>query len=396
MISYKQALNLVLKNTFIKDTETIDLKNSFNRVLAQDIYSDIDNPGFNRVTMDGYAVRKKDIINLPHELSVVQTIGAGEVANRIFKKNQAAKIMTGCVLPKGLDRVIKFEDTISPREGVVKILKLPKEKNISYCGKIFKKQEKVLSKNDVINAPKISLLSSVGKNKVMVYQRPRVCLFATGNELVESDKKIKFSQVRNSTGPMLVSLLENLGIEIKYLGIAKDDFKEIINKIKQALNYDIVIILGGVSAGIFDYVPKILEELGVKKIFHRVSIKPGKPLWFGRRNKTLVFGLPGNPVSSYLTFLLFIKPAILKIKGQEDLDKKFYKAKLINNFKINTDRLTFYPAYINYKKENFYIKPSNYYDSSDMKAVTKSNGFLVQKKGKFFLKKNQKVDFIFI
>lgn len=394
MITHRKALEYILHNTKIKGIEKVNLKDSFNRVIAERVYSDIDIPPFNRVSMDGYAIRGKDIARLPYEVEVVATLRAGEIFNRAVKKGQVVRIMTGCALPKCFDRVIKVEDTEKLSDDRMKILQMPPERNVCNRGEDCRKGTLLIAKGDNIGVPQLSLLATAGRGALRVYKRPRVCVISTGDEIIEPDEKITFGKVRNSNAPILIALAKKFGADVEYLGIARDNIKDIRNKIRKGLQADILIISGGVSKGEFDYVPQVLKELGVKKIFHKVKIKPGKPLWFGKKKDTVVFGIPGNPAATYLSFSLFVRPAILKMQGNKDTGIEFYQGRLTQDFKVSTDRPAFHPCNVRFQGAAFLLRPLRHHSSGDMFSVSRSEGFLMLREGRYQLKKGNWVSFI--
>jgi molybdopterin molybdotransferase len=393
MIDYKTALRLVLKEAKACQSQKIKLKDSFKRVCASNIYSSIDLPPFDRVTMDGFALRSRDLKLSLGDFEIIDVINAGKLSKKIIQKNQAIKVTTGCVLPKCADKVVKVEDTVLVKKYKVRILKNSFEKNVAYRGQDCQKRDLLLKKNQINRIPELSLLASTGINNLKVFKKPKVAIIATGNEIIEPTSKLKPGFLRNSTSLMLKVLLNNLGVEDKYLGIVKDNKKILKDKIRQGLNADILIITGGVSMGERDYVPEILHDLKVKKIFHKVSIKPGKPLWCGKKDNTLVFGLPGNPVSSLVSFKLFIKPLILKMQGQ-NYKLNIFQGLLKRDFKVNQDRLSFNPCKANYINGQFKLSPVIFNSSGDMKAISESEGFFLARPGSYVFKKNSKIDFI--
>lgn len=395
MLEYQEALKLVLNRTRALPSQKIKLEESFKRVLSSNIYSPLDLPPFNRATMDGFALSSRDFNHLPKDFKIIDTTHAGIQSQKIIRANQAIKIMTGCILPKEADRIIKIEDTQQIKKNIVRILRYSLEKNIAFKGQDCKKGSLLLHKDKIIRPQDLSILASAGINNLKVFIKPRVSILATGNEIIESNVKLKPGLLINSTSLMLKALLDDLDIESKYLGIAKDNKKILKDKISQGLDADILIITGGVSMGEHDYVPCVLDELNVKKLFHKVKIKPGKPIWFGKKNNTLVFGLPGNSVSTLAGFILFIKPALLKMQGQ-DAKLNIIEGLLDCDLKINQDRLSFSPSKVIFRNGQFNLSPIKFNTSADMKSVSESNSFLISKPGKYIFKKNSKVNFIWL
>ena len=238
-------------------------------------------------------------------------ISAGETGLNRVERGVCVKIMTGAPLPGGADAVVMVEDT-GPLDGGRAVLvkrALSPGANVCHKGEDTKRGEKVLSAGCAIGAPEVAVLASIGVSEVGVARRPEVGVLSTGNEIVEPGTPLAPGMIRNSNGSMLSALARFAGGNVEYLGIAGDDVEHLRRSLGKGLGKDILLVSGGVSMGDYDLVPRVLGELGVEVLFHKVRVKPGKPLLFGRRGRCLVFGIPGNPVSSFVVFHLFVKPA---------------------------------------------------------------------------------------
>jgi len=309
MISFTEAQQLITALSGSFGLEEIALADADGRVLAEDIYADRDYPPFNRAAMDGYAINTADWETGIREFRVQQVIYAGEAANDDLKPGTCYKIMTGAPVPLSANVVIKREDAEQGGEIVrFKVDHVNKYQSISRQGEDMGQGDLTLPQGTLCSFAAISILASLGKSKVQVQSLPKVALFTTGNELVELGMPVSATQIRNSNQYLLKSLLKKWLIRPTICEHVIDDKAKLKTALTQALSCDIIITCGGVSAGDADYLPEVLAGLGVKKLFHKVAIKPGKPIWCGQMaNGGMVFALPGNPVSCLVTFKLFIE-----------------------------------------------------------------------------------------
>ena len=311
MLTVPEAQALILKQARSFGTEKIPLEKSFGRVLAQDVRADRDYPPFNRSAMDGYAVvAEKFLAEKPYR--VAATIFAGDPpspSGRGAGGAAAIKIMTGAAVPVPFNAVIRREDALADGEGVrFDTPSASAWQNISRQGEDLKKNEEMLLRGRIIDNATASLLASLGVVRPQVTKMPRVAIISTGNEIISPDKKPKPVQIRNSNVTALRAQLASWGIGDITANHVSDDRAKLCRQIAARSNYDILLLTGGVSAGDTDYVPEVLTELKYRRVFHKVQIKPGKPLWFGRRGKSVVFAIPGNPFSCQVIFKVFIEP----------------------------------------------------------------------------------------
>ncbi|OIO36728.1 MAG: hypothetical protein AUJ74_01385 [Candidatus Omnitrophica bacterium CG1_02_44_16] len=396
MIKLKQAQAIVLKHAMrapARKAMRVFLKDSFSRVLAQGLRAVCDRPDFNRSVMDGYALKSRDIRHPGAVLKITGFVPAGVFPKRPIKKGECVKIATGAMVPCGADSVVMKEDA-SPRAGrYVKILKKIKNgENISFKGQDFRKGSLLLKKGSLLNTARIGLLASQGKNKVLVFKPLSVAFLSTGDEVVEPGMPKKAGQVWNITASMLSVALRRFNIVPRYLGLSEDKPRGLLNKIKEGLKYDVFIITGAVSEGDLDIVPSTLIKSGVSIKFHKVELRPGKPFLFAVKGNCLVFGLPGNPVSSLVSFLLFVLPAIRKMSGlrEEFLLEKGILQKGVYN---KNDRYSLFPAAMIMKKGRIFIDPVHYNGSADIRAVAQADAFFMLDKGKIATAGSQ-VDFL--
>lgn len=391
MISFEQALNIVTKNTKRLSSIKISVENSIGYILAENIYSKINMPPFNKSAVDGYAVISDDIKTIPIKLKSVGLIQAGENFKSKIKSGECVKIMTGAALPKYLDSIVMVEYTTTNGKNVEIRNSVKKWQNVCFKAEDIKKGEKILKKNIIISTSSIALLATIGKTFVKVIRKPVVAILNTGGEIVPPGKKLTKWKIYNSNGLQLISLLKIDGIKTNFLGIAKDNHQDLNTAIKKGLNSDIFLISGGVSMGDYDLVPNILKKFGIKEIFHNVNIKPGKPLFFGKKEKTLVFGIPGNPVSNFLAYQIFIKPVIYKMSGYKYYKPIFKTGILTQKFYQKKGRKHFILANVNEKNYITLVKSNG---SADIMALSQANCFIIANEDVSYIKPNSKVEFI--
>jgi molybdopterin molybdotransferase len=348
------------------------------QVLAEDVVSDIDMPPFDKSLMDGYAVRSADLSDGKALLTVVEELTAGQTPKRALAAGQATRIMTGAPIPAGADAVVMIERTRPALDDRVQIEDRPPRpgQSIMPRGREMRRGEIILSAGAPLRPQEFGVLATVGRTTIAVIPRPRVTILSTGDEIVDTPEKPGPGQIRNGNGPMLQAQVARAGGIPHYLGIARDRAEELRSKIKQGLQSDILVLSGGVSAGKLDLVPSMLGELSVQAHFHKVEMKPGKPVLFGTLEETLVFGLPGNPVSALACFELFVRPAIRRLAGHEKPGPFFVEATLAENFTYKTDRPTYYPAWMNWEGKGYQVRPVPWFGSPDLRALTQANAFI--------------------
>jgi molybdopterin molybdotransferase len=394
MIRYEKALNLILNNTKELPAEKLVIESSVGRILKEDVYSDIEMPPFNKSAMDGYAVKAIDIKRVPVQLRCIGFIEAGQVFKKKVRRGECVKIMTGASLPDDTDSVVMIEDTRQSGEWVEISRDVRKWGNVCVRGEDIKKGQKLLAKGRLIRHQDIAILATVGRRYVRVAGKPKVAVLNTGGEIVSAGHKLSGKKIYNSNGPQLLALLKLDGINPCFLGIAKDRPRELKSLVDKGLKADCLLISGGVSVGDYDLVPGILYSLGVKKVFHNVKTKPGKPLLFGKRRNTIVFGIPGNPVSNFLAYYIFIHPALLKMMGNRQCGPCFEEGILEEDFRQRPGRKHFVAAKITKRDYRYYIKPVESHGSADTLALSKADGFMVAEADVRTAKAHSRVKFI--
>ena len=375
MISTKEALQIVQDNAFVPNIFDVPLLESLGRILAEDVVADRDFPPFDRVAMDGIGINFSDINT---KISIINTQYAGEPQKTLSESNACMEVMTGAILPLGCDTVIRYEDVdIQEVEGqkiasiTIPFSAIIQGQNIHKKGIDRKAGDILLKKGMKISPSEIAVMASVGKNVVNVQMPPSIAVISTGDELVEVNQTPKYYQIRMSNSYMLAAALKPMGIAANCFHLT-DDKELIFTKLQQILrNHDVILLSGGVSAGKKDFLPEILSDLGVKKLFHKVAQKPGKPFWFGKTNDNkLVFALPGNPVSTFLCFCRYALPSIKATPNKKEyviLDKDVF-------FKPN---LTYFvPAKTYFQDGKLMATPFEGSGSADFANLTDCDGFI--------------------
>jgi molybdopterin molybdotransferase len=406
MIPISEALKIIRRETFVLESETIDLENSIGRVLAERVEADLDLPPFNRSQMDGFAVKTNDVKNAPVKLKIIGESVAGKGFDGKLKAGEAVRIMTGARVPDGADAVQKVELT---REsgGFVEILESAEpQQNVVKKGAEIKKGARVFDKGEIVAEQMIAALASFGYAKLKVFQKPEVSILATGSEIVNISDVPRKDQIRNSNSIMLKAFAEKLGLRTKLLPLVRDDFKTFQKTIARAAGLKsqvsspksqvgktkskiqnpkskILIITGGVSVGDYDFTKPALRELGAEIFFEKVSLKPGKPTVFARLGDTLIFGLPGNPVSVAVTFYLFVREAILRMQSAKDCGLKKGFAVVSSKIKAAKERDSFLPVSLSTdERGRLLIESLRFSGSSNFIAFARADALVFVPQGK--------------
>jgi molybdopterin molybdotransferase len=389
MIPVAEAIQIVTAQTQSLEPERTFLAGALGRFLAEDIVADSDLPPFDRAQMDGYAVRAADLAKTPARLRIVGESAAGAGWHQEMKAGEAVRIMTGAPVPKGADAVQQVEltreidggsqvETLEPVEAGRSIVKRAAE---------IKSGETVLRAGEDINAAMIATLASFGYAQVKVGRRPRVAVMATGSELVDVDQKPGRDQIRDSNNYTIAAYASLAGATVERWPLAGDDTAELKKQIKQAAEKsDVLITSGGVSMGVYDLMKTALKELGAEIFFERVALRPGKPTVFARLGNTLVFGLPGNPVSVTVTFNLFARAALRKMQGAKQPGLIEETAVLARAVKGSADRESYLPAILRTdEKGTLLAEPLKWGGSSDFVSFALATALIDVPAGPGFL-----------
>jgi molybdopterin molybdotransferase len=378
MITYDEALGMAINTAAAvrKQAVPVPLLEAVGFVLARDIVSDTDMPPFNRAVVDGYAVRAGDIANTPAELELVGTIHAGEVSKITVGPHQAARIMTGAPVPAGADTVVKMEDAHGAAGRVVIKESLPRGMGIAQRGEDVRKGEVVLPAKTRVTPAMLGLLGAAGAARVDIYRPPTAAVVTTGNELVELAKVPAPGFVRDTNGLILSALLQDLGIKWKDAGIVRDEVEQLREAFREGLKSDVLLVSGGVSVGESDLVPEAFAKEGVQTIFHKVSVRPGKPLFFGRKGETLVFGIPGNPVSTFAVFEMIIRSVLLTLTGNSRNRPTFIKATFTSGRARSDEREQMLPGMLSAGEGLPIVRTAEWHGSGDMKGLAQANCFI--------------------
>lgn len=381
MLSVAEAQSIVLQHTRSLPPENVPLgADALNLILAENIVSDLDMPPHDKAMMDGYAVRSADLSAGRATLLVIEEITAGHTPRLPVSAGQASRIMTGAPVPSGADAVVMVEHTHLQDDGRVRIEDRPPQpgQNIMPRGQEMRRGQTVLSAGALLRPQELGLLATVGRTAARAIPKPEVAVLSTGDEVVEASETPGPGQIRNGNGPLLAAQAARAGGRPRYLGIARDRLDSLRPLVAEGLSRPVLVLSGGVSAGKLDLVPDVLRELGVEAHFHKIEMKPGKPVYFGTHGeRSLVFGLPGNPVSALVCFELFVRPAIRRLRGYTDAGPCTVQAMLVENFPYRTDRPTYHPAHLELTEEGWRVRPVAWLGSPDLRGLTRANAFVL-------------------
>lgn len=383
MITVEKALQIV--NSFAKDfgVEKVPLQKALNRILRKPILADRDFPPFHRVTMDGIAIEYKSFESGQRSYKVEGIGAAGAPLQKLKDSNNCLEVMTGAMLPKSTDTVIRSED-VSINNGIATITsnQLKRGQNIHYQGSDKQKGEQIIEEGTVLSPAEIGVCATVGESEILVAKLPNVLIISTGDELVDVHETPKPHQIRKSNIWQIQSILQQLGIEAQTAHLV-DQKEAIISQLKEYLkSYDVLIFSGAVSKGKFDFLPEALEEVGVKKIFHKVLQRPGKPFWFGTTDLgNTIFAFPGNPVSTFACTQFYFKNWLNKSLGIKN--QKLQYAALAEDLNFNPDLTYFLQVKLENTAEGKNLAyPITGNGSGDLANLVYADAFMVIPQGK--------------
>lgn len=394
MISVENAINIITNEaTQLKD-EKISIDKCLGRITSINIYANINNPPKNVSSMDGYALSLaslKSLNSLP--IKIIGESAAGKPFNKTVKNNECIEIYTGAEIPKGLD-IILLQERVKLKNGYIVSTdqNYKQSQYIRKKGSNFKKGSLLLKKNNIVTARALGLIISSDHTHIKVFKKLKIAILASGNELRKAGSIYKNGIISSNT-LLLKSVIESFGGETYDLGIARDNSSSIMRKLEKITKYNILITTGGASVGKHDLIKKVLENLGMKTIFWKVAMRPGKPLIFGKLKKTLILGFPGNPVSTYVSALIFLKPLINKYN--KIINNNEYKFGILNKpLKKNDERQEYLRSEVYLKDNNYFLSPVSAQDSSMTSSLSRAQGLIIRKPFAKALNKGNKVLFI--
>ncbi len=372
MISFSQAVDIVMESDIpVIGSERISFTDSLNRILAGDVISDMDMPPFDKSSVDGFACRKED---LAYELEVLETVPAGVWPSKNITGGYCSRVMTGAPVPAGADCMIMVEDTEILPSGRIKFTGTLKKDNIALKGEDIRKGEVVIMAGTLIRPQHIATMAAVGHVSPLVSVKPAVAVISSGSELVEPGIVPGLSQIRNSNSSQLLAQIEQTGTKGNYYGIAGDDEDITYRIVSDAIaENDLVIITGGVSMGDFDFVPSVLERAGVRILFSSVAVQPGKPTTFGLHPEAVVFGLPGNPVSSFIQFEMLVKPLLFRMMNCNWKPLTLKLPMALRYVRRSADRMALIPVKITGEGT---ANPVDYHGSAHITAMNETDGII--------------------
>lgn len=382
MLDVQQALDAILQDIATGKPKQLSLDEALGLVLASDVQSDIDSPPHDKSMVDGYAVRLSDLGEHESILTVNEEVTAGDVPQMPVRPGTATRIMTGAPVPEGTEAVVMVENTeivigSDPESVKIQTSRPEPGANVMLRATSLAAGQVVLAAGARLRPIEIGLLAEVGQDPVSVIPPPTTSILSTGNELVPAGSVPAAGQIRNSNGPLLSAQVARLGGQAIGLGICPDDEALLDAQIQKGLQSDVLILSGGVSAGVLDLVPAALVRQGVQEVFHKVKIKPGKPVWYGRHDREdsrcHVFGLPGNPVSSMVCFEVFVRPLINRIAGRTAVGLEERLACLSRPFRHRGDRPTYHPGQLELSESGHRVTPLDWKGSADQKTLVAAN-----------------------
>lgn len=395
MLTVKEALDHILGSIVLLGLEKTDILSALGRVIGEDIYAPRDIPPKDNSAMDGYAVRSEDVAGAgaesPAVLTVIEDIPAGYVPRKTVGPGEAARIMTGASMPDGADAVVKVENTAFDDAGVRVYAAARHGENVRYAGEDVKTGNLVIRSGTILRPAETGMLAALGRSFVKVSRRPLVALISTGDELVDIDDAASTGKIVNSNSYSLAAqVMECGGIPLQ-LGIAKDTKDDLTRKFRAALRADIIVSSAGVSVGDYDFVKDVMEDIGIDVELWQVAQRPGKPMTFGSREGKPVFGLPGNPVSSMVTFEQYVRPAILKMTGHENIFRRTIRATLTHDIQKKRGLRYFFRSRVRSQGDGFVVEITGEQGSGILSSMVLANGIMVIPEDADFVKAGSEV-----
>lgn len=386
MITFEEAYKIVTGAVFHTGKEQIRFNDALGRVLAVPVKSDMDMPPWDKSTVDGFACRHDDLGN---ELKVIETVAAGVMPAMTVTPGTCSRIMTGAAVPYGADYIFMLEDSEEKEGGKVRFTGKPGKSNIAKTAEDLYKGQTVLKAGRIIKPQDIAVMAVVGATEVTVSNRVHVGIISTGNELVEPEHTPAEAQIRNSNASQLMAQVMRAGAIGKYYGIAADDEASTARLLKAAVDEnEVVLISGGVSFGDFDFVPAVMRSLGLTIHFDQVAMQPGKPLTFCTGDRKAVFGLPGNPVSTFVQFEVMVRPFLNKMTGVTAEEPGLMMPLAADYSRKRADRMIWIPFIITGEGEAL---PLEYHGSAHITALPDAWGLITIPRGQNWIQKGEMV-----
>jgi len=387
MILFEEALEIISKSAVSLASETVRLEDCPGRVLAVDVYSDMDMPPFDKSAVDGYACRRRD---LEKELKILEIIAAGKAPEKFVGAGECSKLMTGGMMPQGADTVIMIEDVEVTGPDTIRFIASHTAPNFCPRAEDIRQGEKVLVKGTLIRPQEIAILASFGCAYPEVIKQPRIGIISTGDELVEPSETPNPSQIRNSNAWQLLAQARGAGCKARYFGIARDSEEATLQIIQYAAaESDIVILTGGISVGDFDFVPAVIQQAGFDIKFRSMAVQPGKPVIYATRGTQYLVALPGNPVSSFVQFEMLVKHLIKLLTGNSGAEMQLKVPMGITYTRKRTSRKAFFPVYLSSEGT---AMPVEYHGSAHIHSYIHAQGIVTIEIGENEIKKGTLVD----
>ncbi len=393
-VSREEAKRLIFETVSnIEATETVTLEAAEGRVLAEEVASPIDVPDVNKSAIDGFAFNSASIKHLPAKLKVVGESPAGSSERKSVREGEAVFVMTGAEIPEGADSAVRIEDVEFNGDHVVIPFPVERGNLVNFKGEEFKKGEKVLEKGEFLDSLKVSLLAYLGIYSIKVFQKPKVGILATGNEVLEPWESFKRGKVYNSSYYFIKGFIEKNAGEVVYLGIVEDEKELLRREISKALEkVDVLITTGGVSKGKYDFVKEVVSSVGIDAKFTQTNVRPGRPLVFGNKGEKLFFGLPGYPSAALVNLAEFVLPAIRKLAGFKDWQNNYVKAVAFEDLKSKPHRNDFVRIKLTFENGKLGVRPAGSQQTSVFRSCVFSDGFAVIPEGRGTVQRGELVE----
>jgi len=401
MISALEAMNIILDSATENQSEIVPLFEAHERFLADDIYSHDDIPPFKNSSMDGFAIRSGDTVGASStrvlELKIQGEVAAGNIAQTPLVPMHAIRVLTGAPLPTGADSVVPFEN-VEERDGAIRLFaSVAAGQSTREKGEDIRKGDRVLEHGTRVKAAHLGVLASIGCTRVKVFRKPTMAILTTGNELLSVSESLSDGKIRNSNTYSLRALASEYGCEPVDFGVARDDPNELLRNVREGLKYDLLVTSGGVSVGKYDYVLESMKKAGVDIKFWKVNIKPGMPLAFGVYSKgstnALVFCLPGNPVSSVVTFLEFVRPCVARMMARSnDGEDVQLKAKLEQSLSKRDGKRHYHRGILRSNEGKLTVRSTGNQSSGVLSSLVKANCLIILNEDKSTFEEGEEVD----